>query len=66
VVPGLPAGAPTAAQVRAFLAGNHVGSVILQPVGDDPAAVYRLFTATLGQPSSRSGGVDAWFDVGGH
>ncbi len=66
VVPGLPAGAPTPAQVRSFLAGNDVGSVILQPVGDDPGAVYRLFTATLGQPNSRSGGVDAWFDVGGH
>jgi len=62
-VPGLSSTPPSPAQVRAFLRANDVHSVLVHPVGADPGAVVRLFTAALGPPDTRTGGVVAWFDL---
>ena len=64
VIAGLPATPPTAAEVRSFLLANDVGTVIVQASGADPAAARRLFVRALGDPSTTTGGVDAWFDIG--
>jgi hypothetical protein len=54
--------AGTVAALRSFLVRYDVSTVIVQPVGTDPAAVVRYVRAALG-PATSTGGVLAWFDV---
>lgn len=59
-----PVDPPVEANLRSFLAAYHVSTVVVDPVGANPAGVLRYLTAALG-PGTRTGGVVVWFDVPG-
>ncbi|MDA8275753.1 MAG: hypothetical protein M0029_10315 [Actinomycetota bacterium] len=50
------------ANLRTFLTAYHVSTVVVDPIGANPAGVLRYLAATLG-PGARMGGVVVWFDV---
>ncbi len=50
------------ANLRTFLTAYHVSTVIVDPVGTNPAGVLRYLATVLG-PGKRTGGVVAWFDI---
>jgi len=55
--------APSTAQVREFLLGFGVSTVVFAPTGALPTDAHRLLVGALGPPSLRGGGVEVWFDV---
>jgi len=60
VLPGATTATP--AQVRRFLRDYGVGTVVLQPIGAQPALAVSLIEAAIGRPVER-GGLDVWFSV---
>lgn len=52
----------TVGALRAFLRRYRVSTVIVQPVGADPAAVISYVSAAIGRDET-TGGVAVWFDV---
>lgn len=60
-----PLDAATLRDIRTFCTRYAVGTIVVDPVGEHPALVVAYLTAALGAPPERSGGVDAWYGVGG-
>ncbi len=52
-------------RVREFFSRWHVGTVVVQPVGADPALVVRYLTVALRRPPEAIGGVYVWYDASG-
>jgi hypothetical protein len=50
------------ADLRKFLRKYHVGTVLVLPVGVDPANVVKHMTEAIGPPTHEQG-ITAWFDV---
>jgi len=50
------------ATLRQFMIQNHVGTVVVLPLGKHPATVIGEVTSAIGPPS-REGGVDVWLRV---
>lgn len=57
-----PLNAGVEANLRTFLTVYRVSTVVVDPVGVNPAGALRYLSATLGA-GQRSGGVVVWFDV---
>ncbi|MDA8359728.1 MAG: hypothetical protein M0Z95_26280 [Actinomycetota bacterium] len=57
-----PLNAGVTANLRTFLTIYHVSTVVIDPIGVNPAGALRYVSAVLG-PGRRSGGVVVWFDV---
>jgi hypothetical protein len=60
VLPGATTATP--AQVRRFLRDYGVGTVVLQPIGAQPARAVALIEAAIGRPVEH-GGLDLWLSV---
>jgi hypothetical protein len=50
--------------IRPFLQNYNVSTVIVDPIGPNPATVIKVFTEALGPPQL-IGGVAAWFNLAG-
>jgi hypothetical protein len=59
-----PINAATTGALRTFLVRYAISTVVVDPIGVNPAAVVRYVTATLG-PGRRVGGVEVWYGVPG-
>jgi hypothetical protein len=53
----------TLAGIDAFCRRYHVGTIVVEPLGVQPAPVLRYLTAALGVAPVVSGGVDVWSGV---
>ncbi len=52
-------------RVRSFFSRWHVGTVVVQPVGADPALAVRYLTVALRRLPVVTGQVDVWYHVSG-
>jgi hypothetical protein len=63
----LPAAPPVTGQLirdfRVYAKRYAVGTVLFDPVGDDPRIVLDVLTRAFGPPSATEGGLDLWFHV---
>lgn len=52
------------ARVRRFLARWHIRTIVVDPIGDNPALVVHYLTVALRRPPLAIGGVLVWYDIG--
>ncbi len=51
------------AELRQFIAGYHVGVVLVDRATPHSGAVAQVLSRALGRPPVVSGGIDAWYDA---
>jgi hypothetical protein len=57
-----PLGAGTSAAIRTLLVRYGIGTLVVEPVGVDPALAVRFLTMAIGQPEE-IGGATVWFNA---